>query len=90
MLLAGGGFAACDGHAGVRIGRMAHLVDMGDSDSRAAYVALYNTAIGLVLLEFAGLGALVDNRPHFGGLLSCAAMALLGALATPRLAEVQR
>ena len=47
-------------------------------------------SIGLALLVFAGFGALVDNRLQFGGLLFCSVMALLGALATLWLDEVQR
>ena len=37
-------------HQGVRLGRTTHVVDMADEDSRAAYTALSNTIIGVVLL----------------------------------------
>ena len=49
-------------YQGVRQGRSTHLVDMADADDRAAYTALSNTIVGLVLLGagagFAGLAAL--------------------------------
>ena len=43
-------------HAGIRIGRKTYLVDMANAQTRATYVAVSNTAIGVVLLAGA-LGA---------------------------------
>jgi hypothetical protein len=47
-------------HGGVRLGRKVYLVDMADSTSRAAYVAVSNTVIGVLMLG-AGLIGLVGD-----------------------------
>ena len=41
-------------HGGIRLGRKVYLVDMADSTTRAAYVAVSNTVIGVLML-FGGL-----------------------------------
>jgi len=66
-------------HAGVRIGRKTHVVDLASGDRKAEYVALSNTIMGILLLV---VGALISALLGFGlevgvGVLS--AMALLGA-----------
>lgn len=48
-------------HGGVRLGRKVYLVDMATSGSRAAYVAVSNTLIGLLMLA-GGLIGLVGNQ----------------------------
>ena len=45
-------------YQGVRLGRATHLVDMATEETRAAYTALSNTVIGMVLLLGAGFGLL--------------------------------
>ncbi len=62
-------------HTGVRIGRKTYLVDIADRDNRAAYVAVSNTVIGLVLLG----GGLVGFVAEFAGIES--AILLLSLLA---------
>lgn len=37
-------------YQGVRLGRSTHIVDMADPETRAAYTALSNSIIGIVLL----------------------------------------
>ncbi len=37
-------------YQGVRLGRSTHIVDMADADRRAAYTALSNSVIGVLLL----------------------------------------
>ncbi len=77
-------------YQGVRLGRSTHLVDMADKDSRAAYTALSNTIIGLLLLA-GGVFSLVAN--WFGGeivLAIMAGMSGLAILAASGLEEVQR
>lgn len=44
-------------YQGVRLGRSTHLVDMATGDDRAAYTALSNTIVGLVLILAGGLFA---------------------------------
>lgn len=77
-------------YQGVRLGRATHLVDMADADSRAAYTALSNTVIGILLLA-GGLFSLVAN--WFGGEVVLAVMAGMSGLAIVAawgLDEVQR
>jgi len=77
-------------YQGVRLGRATHLVDMADADSRAAYTALSNTVIGILLLA-GGLFSLVAN--WFGGEVVLAVMAGMSGLAIVAawgLEEVQR
>lgn len=47
-------------HGGVRLGRKVYLVDMADGGNRAAYVAVSNTVIGVLML-LAGLFGLVGD-----------------------------
>ena len=47
-------------YQGVRLGRSTHLVDMATSETRAAFTALSNTAIGIVLLV-GGVFSLIAN-----------------------------
>jgi len=65
-------------YQGVRLGRSTHLVDMADEDTRAAYTALSNTVIGLLLLA-GGVFSLVAN--WFGGEVVLAIMAGMSGLA---------
>lgn len=77
-------------YQGVRLGRSTHLVDMADAGTRAAYTALSNTVIGLLLLA-GGVFSLVAN--WFGGevvLAIMAGMSGLAILAAWGLVEVQR
>ncbi len=57
-------------HGGVRLGRKVYLVDMASGGNRAAYVAVSNTVIGVLMLV-GGLIGLV------GGWLSSAAIVLM-------------
>lgn len=47
-------------HGGVRLGRKVYLVDMANGDNRAAYVAVSNTVIGVLML-FGGLIGLIGD-----------------------------
>jgi len=48
-------------YQGVRLGRSTHLVDMADEDKRAAYTALSNTVIGVLLIIGGGFSLLAQN-----------------------------
>ncbi|GAA5495879.1 hypothetical protein Rhal01_02060 [Rubritalea halochordaticola] len=48
-------------YQGVRLGRSTHLVDMADVEKRAAYTALSNTVIGVLLLMGGGFGLLANT-----------------------------
>lgn len=47
-------------HQGVRLGRSVHVVDMADRDNRAAYTALSNSTVGLILLAGGVFGILAQ------------------------------
>lgn len=76
-------------HAGVRVGRSTHLVDMANQDNRAAMVAVSNTVIGALLLVMAGVGAAANALHSQGALLLYSLMALGGAWMSVSLKQVQ-
>jgi hypothetical protein len=47
-------------HSGVRLGRKVYLVDMATAETRAPYVAISNTLIGIVILLAGVIGILGD------------------------------
>lgn len=76
-------------HAGVRIGRKTHVVDLAGGDRKAEYVALSNTVIGVLLLV---MGALVGALLGLGlevGVAALSALALLGAAMALTMKHVQ-
>ena len=77
------------GHAGVRIGRKTHVVDLAVGDRKAEYVALSNTLIGVFLLV---VGALVSGLLGLGlelGVAVLSIMSLLGAVMALTMKHVQ-
>lgn len=77
-------------HEGIRIGRATHVVDMSTAEYRAAYTAVANTAIGLVLIAGGAWGVLVEwlgMSAVFGLMGASCGLALWVA---SRLREVQR
>ena len=74
---------------GVRLGRSTHLVDMATVDNRAAYTALSNTIIGLILLTGVGFSAIAQYFGHVVVLAVMAVMCLLAAVLSLGLKEVQ-
>ena len=73
---------------GVRQGRVIYLVDMAPKDSRAAYTAVSNTVIGLLLLASGLFGALASLAGTHVTLLIFAAMALASIMVTKSLEEI--
>jgi hypothetical protein len=75
-------------HAGIRIGRKTYLVDMATMETRATYVAVSNTAIGIVLLAGGVFGFIADQvgKAETIGLLGI--ICLAGAAGAARLDEV--
>lgn len=83
-------FVLMVGYQGVRVGRSTHIVDMARAELRAAYVALSNTAIGLLLLAASAFGALAQSHGE-GAVLGVFALLCLAAAFTSRgLEEVQK
>lgn len=85
MGLGGGQFRA----RGVRLGRSTHLVDMASEDTRAAYTALSNTIIGVLLLAGSGFSLIAHLFGTATVIALFAAMSLAAALFAFSLKEVQ-
>ncbi|MEO1250915.1 MAG: MFS transporter [Pseudomonadota bacterium] len=76
-------------YQGVRLGRSTHLVDMASEETRAAFTALSNTVIGIVLIA-GGVFSLVASLAGPGAVLAIMAAMCAGAAFTGRgLDEVQ-
>lgn len=75
-------------HSGVRLGRKIYLVDMATAQTRAAYVAVSNSVIGVMMLVGGLVGLLGDWLGVAAVIALLAAGALLAAVETLRLPEV--
>ncbi len=75
---------------GVRQGRSTYLVDMAPPDARAAYTAVSNTVIGLILLLSGAFGGLASLLGVEVTLVAFAVMSLAAALVATGLDEVER
>lgn len=67
-------------HTGSRIGRKTYVVDLAEGDQRTSYVAVSNTAMGVLLLV---TGAASAALATIGARWALGFLALLGALAVP-------
>jgi uncharacterized membrane protein len=76
-------------YQGVRIGRATHVVDMSSAEDRAAYVALSNTMVGVLLLVGSVFGWLAQAAGEAVVLALFAAMCLGAAALAQGLEEVQ-
>src|SRR5690606_20309900 len=76
-------------HQGVRLGRSVHVVDMADRDDRAAYTALSNSVVGLILLAGGVFGVIAQWFGLGAVLVLFAVMAALAIRAAHGLDEVQ-
>lgn len=72
-------FLLAFGHQGVRLGRSTYLVDLADAETRAAYTAVSNTVIGLLLLVAGLIAGLAFQVAGVWVLAGLAISALLGA-----------
>ncbi len=77
-------------HTGARIGRKTYLVDLGEGDQRTTYVAVSNSAIGIVLLITGGLSAAIATLGVEVALGALAALGLVGVLVSRTLPEVSQ
>lgn len=75
-------------HAGVRLGRKVYLVDMASSDNRAAYVAVSNTSIGIIMLLGGVIGVASDQFGAATIILGLALLAFISVLYLRRLPDV--
>jgi hypothetical protein len=76
-------------YQGVRLGRTTHLVDMAPPDRRAAYTALSNTVIGVLLLAGGGFALIAQLAGTTTVIALLAAMSALAVPAALGLREVQ-
>lgn len=76
-------------HQGVRLGRSVHIVDMADLDTRATYIALSNSVVGIILLVGGVFGLIAQLFGIGTVLLIFTLMAALAIAAAARLVEVQ-
>ena len=75
-------------HGGVRLGRKVYLVDMAHTDNRAAYVAVSNTVIGVMMLVGGVIGFIGELLGAPAVLLLLGLLSLFAAGAALRLPEV--
>ncbi|GAB2651662.1 MFS transporter [Arenimonas aestuarii] len=77
-------------HDGVRLGRKTYLVDLAGGNKRTDYVAVSNTAMGVLLLVTGAITGAVGTASVPAALAVLAAMGLAGAWLCRRLPEVQQ
>jgi hypothetical protein len=75
-------------HGGVRLGRKVYLVDMATGENRAAYVAVSNTVIGVLMLIGGLIGLIGDWLGAPASVLLLGLLSLLAAVFIRGLPEV--
>lgn len=80
-------FLGAFAHAGARLGRKTYLVDMATQDNRATYTAVSNTVIGVMLLVFGGISALLQLAGTAVVIGALVASSLAAAVMSRRLPE---
>jgi hypothetical protein len=73
---------------GVRLGRKVYLVDLASGENRAAYVAVSNTVIGVLMLIGGLIGLLSDHFGVVATVLLLGIVSLIAAILVWRLPEV--
>ncbi|AQP45831.1 MFS transporter [Tessaracoccus flavus] len=77
-------------HTGVRVGRKTYIVDMAEGDQRTLYVAVSNTAMGIILLVVGAISSAIALLGTVWALVFLAALGALGAVWGWRLPEVSQ
>ncbi len=90
VVLVGGYFLLTLLHTGVRVGRKTYVVDMAEGDMRTVYVAVSNSAMGVILLVVGAVSSAIAVLGVEWALLFLAALGVLGAVWGWRLPEVSR
>ncbi|MCB1722627.1 MAG: MFS transporter [Chromatiaceae bacterium] len=75
-------------HSGVRLGRKVYLVDMSTEQTRAAYVAVSNSVIGVMMLLGGLIGLLADRFGVVAVIALLGVWSLLSSAGALRLPEV--
>lgn len=82
-------FVVMIAYQGVRLGRATHLTDMATAETRAAYTALSNTIVGVVLLAGGVFSLVAAMAGSIAVLVIMAAMSAVAAVLALGLDEVQ-
>jgi hypothetical protein len=77
-------------NTGVRVARKTYVVDMAEGDQRTAYVAVANTAIGVLLLITGAVSSVLAGLGREIALAFLAALGLIGVAVGRALPEVGR
>jgi MFS family permease len=77
-------------HQGIRVGRKTYLVDMAEGNKRTSFVAVGNTAIGMMLLVFSLIGLLSEVVTLDMLIFIYALITIVGVLMAMRLPEVSK
>lgn len=88
-LLPGAFFLLSLAHQGVRIGRKTWIVNVVEGQQRRDYVAVSNSAMGLILLLLGAAAALLAERSLSAVLLVLTLLGALGALLSRQLPEAE-
>ena len=75
-------------HTGSRLGRKTYVVDLGEGNQRTDYVAVSNTAMGVLLLAAGAVSAGLATLGVEVALVFLAALGLAGVVSAHRLPEV--
>jgi hypothetical protein len=75
-------------HSGVRLGRKVYLVDLATAETRATYVAISNTVIGIAMLIGGAIGLLADVFAVHYVVLCLGVVSVFSAFYALRLPEV--
>jgi hypothetical protein len=75
-------------HTGVRVGRKTYIVDMAKGDQRTNYVAVSNSAMGIILLAAGGISSLLALWGVQWAIAFLAALGFLGVIVAARLPDV--
>lgn len=77
-------------HTGVRVARKTYVVDMAEGDQRTRYVAVSNSAMGLILLIVGAISSAIAIAHINAALIFLAGMGLIGVFAGGRLPDVSK
>ncbi|MDO5734847.1 MAG: MFS transporter [Propionibacteriaceae bacterium] len=88
ILFVGAYFLVTLVHTGVRMGRKTYVVDMARGDQRTEYVAVSNSAMGVILLITGGVSAALATLGVDWALGFLAVLGIIGVIGAIRLPEV--
>ncbi len=77
-------------HSGVRVGRKTYVVDVAEGDLRTTYVAVGNTAMGVILLVVGGMSSALAVLGVQWALVFLAVLGVVGAVSAVTMPEVSR